>query len=400
MTRDFYNQRREDSHSDSRSSSSRRFEEERHSRPTRPRLNRDMVDRGWENGARQNHPDYRTRSDRNTHPPRDNRRPDQHTNRYSSQTSSNGRNPYAKRQDNYQPGERSPQGNNRHRPRSFESNKSTFDGQLHNQYERRGYSKQPYREDSRPGNSTNSQHPNSSTPYQGREQYRRTQRHDQTRDASSSRNFDRDQRQKRGYESDTRQPHSYDRDKRPSRNTSGASTRNTRWQSHPERRQNNHSDRSHAYARYKADQQLFEGDYEHFDRSNLAQAQNTQTHIGDHRPEERKVTQLQDGRVLKGKPGAQQKSDKFWTEIGQESDELLKQAESSAVQETATKQSVNPPLTASKKRKTNSRTHNASEPAREKKSTKTKVRQSTTSKPRSTGPKPSQRGFKWPTAEE
>ncbi len=134
MTRDFNNQRREDPQSDSRGSSSRRFEEERPSRPARPRLNRDMVDRAWENGARQNHADYRTRSDSNSHPPRDNRRPDQHTNRYSAQTSSNGRKPYGNRQDNYRPGERSPRSNNGPRPRTFESSMRTFDDQKYNQY--------------------------------------------------------------------------------------------------------------------------------------------------------------------------------------------------------------------------------------------------------------------------
>ena len=119
MTRDYNNQRREDPRSDSRGSSSRRFEGERSSRPARPRLNRDMVDRAWENGARQNHPDYRTRSDSKTPLNRDPRRPAQQTNRHSAQTNSNGRKPYANRQDNYRPGERSPQSNNGSRPRNI-----------------------------------------------------------------------------------------------------------------------------------------------------------------------------------------------------------------------------------------------------------------------------------------
>src|SRR5436309_9371554 len=101
MTRDFNNQRREYPQSDSRGSSSRRFEKERPSHPARPRLNRDMVDRGWENGARQNHADYRTRGDSNTQSTRDSRRPNQHTNQYSAQTGNKGRKTYGKRQANY-----------------------------------------------------------------------------------------------------------------------------------------------------------------------------------------------------------------------------------------------------------------------------------------------------------
>jgi hypothetical protein len=233
MTRDYNNQRREDPQSDSRGSSSRRFEEERPSRPARPRLNRDMVDRAWENGARQNHADYRTRSDSNTHSTRDNRRPNQHTNRYSTQTSSNSRKPYGNRQDNYRPGERSPRSYNGPRPRNFESSMRTFDDQHYNQYERRGYSKQPYQDDYRSGNSRNAQRPHPRTQYQGRDQYRGPQRREFDRDTSSPRNFDRDQRQDRAYDRDTRQPRSYDRDKRSSRNASGPDTHNPRWQSRP-----------------------------------------------------------------------------------------------------------------------------------------------------------------------
>src|SRR5215831_6842623 len=183
MTRDFNNQRREDPQSNSRGSSSRRFEEERPSRPARPRLNRDMVDRAWENGARQNHADYRTRSDSKTHSTRDNRRPNQHTNRYSAQTSSNSRKPYGNRQDTYRTGERSPRSNNG--PRTFESSTRTFEDQHYNQNGRRGYSKQPYQDDYRPGMSRNPQRPLSSTQYKGRDQYRGPQRREFDRETSS-----------------------------------------------------------------------------------------------------------------------------------------------------------------------------------------------------------------------
>src|SRR5436305_86243 len=152
MTRDFNNQRREYPQSDSRGSSPGRFEKARPSHPARPRLNRATVDRAWENGARQNHADYRTRDDSKTQSTRDNRRPNQHTNRYSAETGNKGRKPYGKRQDDYRPGEHSPQSNNGPRTRTFESNTRTFDGQHYNQNERHGNSKESYQDDYRPGN--------------------------------------------------------------------------------------------------------------------------------------------------------------------------------------------------------------------------------------------------------
>ncbi len=395
MTRDYNNQRREYPHSDSRGSSSHRFEEKRSSRPARPRLNRDMVDRAWENGARQNHADYRTRSDNKTHSTRDNRRPDQQTNRYSAQNNSNGHNPYGNRQDNYRPGERSPRRNNGSRPHKFESGMRTFDDQHYNQYERRGYPKETYQDDYHPGDSWNNQHPHARTQYQGRDQYRGAQRHEFERDTSSPRHHDRDQRQARSYDRNPRPPRSYDRDKRSSRNMSGPDTRNLRRQSRSERREDNYSNRPHEYSRFKAEQELFEGDYEQFGRSNFAQPHAQALHVS----KERNVRRLPNGRVLKGTPDEQQQKAEFWTEIAQESDELVKQVELSHAQEVTTQHSGDHLTVASTRRKTNPRTRKANESTQERKATKAKMRESKP-KARSTGPKPSQRGFKWPTPEE
>jgi hypothetical protein len=395
MTRDYNNQRRESERGHSRGSSSRRFEGERSSQPARPRLNRDMVDRAWENGARQNHPDYRTRSDSKTPLTRDNRRSDQQTNRHSAQTSSNGRKPYANRQDNYRPGERSPQSNNGPRPRTFESSMRTFDDRQYNQYERRGYSKQPYQDDNRPENSRNTQRPQSRSQYQGRDQYRGTQRREFDRGTSSPRNYDRDQRPSRDFGRDTRPTRSYDRDQRPSRSSSESNAKNPRWQSRPEKRNGTYSNRSHEHPRFEAEHELFEGDYEHFDRSNSARSHTPAPHL----PEEHNATRLPDGRVLKGTPGEQHKKAEFWTEIAQESDELVKQVESSHTQEAPTRHPSDLSTDASTKRHTNPHTRKASESKQERKTTKARGRQSTP-KARSTGPKPSQRGYKWPTTEE
>jgi hypothetical protein len=118
-----------------------------------------------------------------------------------------------------------------------------------------------------------------------------------------------------------------------------------------------------------------------------------------HRPEERKITRLPDGRVLKGTSGEQHRKAEFWTGIAQESDELVKQVESSHTQDASTKSPEDLPTATSSKRKPDSSTHIASDSKRERKTTRTRVRQSTP-KPRSTGPKPSQRGYKWPKPEE
>jgi len=154
--------------------------------------------------------------------------------------------------------------------------------------------------------------------------------------------------------------------------------------------------------RYEAEQELFEGDYEHFDKSNSAQPHTHQTKVDKYAPQrldEHNVTRLPDGRVLKGTPDEQHRDAEFWTEIAQESGELFKQVESSHIQEATTKDPADLPNAASTKRKPKPRAHTASDSTRERKTTKARVRQSTP-KPRSTGPKPSQRGYKWPTPEE
>src|SRR5258707_5469916 len=70
MTREFSKQRRDrsDERPPMRNQPPRRNSDERTSRPSplsrppRPRLSREMVDRGWESGAQQQHADYRPRN--------------------------------------------------------------------------------------------------------------------------------------------------------------------------------------------------------------------------------------------------------------------------------------------------------------------------------------------------
>ena len=60
MTRQFNQQPRDDSRPPSRRTPSR-YAEQQSARPARPRLNRAMVDRGWENGSPRHHADYHPR---------------------------------------------------------------------------------------------------------------------------------------------------------------------------------------------------------------------------------------------------------------------------------------------------------------------------------------------------
>ncbi|WP_146747144.1 hypothetical protein [Thermogemmatispora tikiterensis] len=65
MTREFENRRRDTFRFSARNQSSAngRYNPERSARPKRPRLNREIVDRAWQMGARLHHPDYQPRAD-------------------------------------------------------------------------------------------------------------------------------------------------------------------------------------------------------------------------------------------------------------------------------------------------------------------------------------------------
>lgn len=62
MIRNFDSNRRDNTRPSSRGQSSGRYGDSRPPRPARPRLNRETVDRAWENGASRDHADYHPRS--------------------------------------------------------------------------------------------------------------------------------------------------------------------------------------------------------------------------------------------------------------------------------------------------------------------------------------------------
>ena len=125
------------------------------------------------------------------------------------------------------------------------------------------------------------------------------------------------------------------------------------------------------------------------------------------------MTRLPDGRVLKGPRPAQRKNAQFWTGIANETEELVKQVETlvtsdaplgPVVSELAATPEVKPAIedaaqvsAADKKKETKAprkvRSRAASAIARSKKEAKKEK----AAKPRSSGPKPSQHGFKWPS---
>ncbi len=395
MTRDFNKQRRENERPYSRSSSSGRYGEKRSPRNARPRLNREMVDRAWENGARQNHADYRTRGDNTSQPPRDNRRRSQFSDQSSAQNSRNNRKPYGSHQDNYRHSERPSHSKHGPRARSVESGMRNFNEQR--------YIENEHRAGSRSGDSENTRYSGTRSQFNEREQYSGSQRRDRDRGPRQPRSYERDQRQlrdrDRDSDSDSRKSRSYDRDKRSSRNGPQPNTQNPRWQSRPPRRRDNFQRRSQEFARRGSEGELFEGDYEHFDATNGSPPLASQTEDSANAPqqtEERHVTRLPDGRVLKGPLSEQRRNGEFWTDIAHETAELVQPVEPLTATKAVSQHSTDLPTATPAKGKPKSRTHQASTEARGKKA---KIRQKNTPKSRSTGPKPSQRGYQWPAPE-
>ena len=390
MTRDFNKQRRDDVRPSTRNHSSGRYGEERSPRPARPRLNRATVDRGWETGAQRNHADYRTRSSNGNagQPTRDYGRRGQQSDRPSAQNGRNtqGRRPYENRQDNYRYDDRSPYGNRGPHSRSNDSDRRNFDEPRQN--ERRGYSDKYEQGGPRRDYRENTRYSDSRPSYRDRDQGRGFQQ----------RGTDRNNRQERDFKRDNRSPRSYERNNGPDRGGSRRDNRNPRWQSRPQGQRENYARQPQAYSNSSSPEELFEGDYEHFNSPDAPR------HPGEHnredednrgQVEERHVTRLPDGRVLKGPRRVQRKDEAFWTDVAQETDSLISEVHPA----TESEQVSDSPATSRRKNKKQTlpgtakdRTRKASEVTRARKSRG----KESAPKARSSGPRPSQRGFKWP----
>lgn len=316
MTREFNKQRRDDSRPSFRNKSSNR-DEERFSRTNRPRLSREAVDRGWESGAQQRHADYRPRNN-NGQMPRNNRRSE-----HTSTDNDRGHGPYNRRQEDYQDAsrryDRPHKSYQRARPQASGETRRNF-AEPHG--ERRGYSDRQY---NRPGfrNGPESRGHNGQ-PYR--------QRYDNRRD-----NDERD-RPARDFRSERRDGSFRKReDDRPRR---GPDTQNPRWQSRPQ----TFSRRSFNEREREPFQAQFEGDYEWLD-DNDAHDSSSRSNRRPYAPndrgyparrdryapqdEERHVTRLPDGRVIKGSRPQQRKEARFWTNINEGTEALLQHTQPS-----------------------------------------------------------------------
>jgi hypothetical protein len=339
MTREYNKPRRNDARPPFRQqSSSGRYGEEQSPRPGRPRLNREIVDRAWEQGAQTQHADYHPRT--NNGQGRQNWRSNQ--SEYSSyQNGAGADRPYGNRQ------------------RPYDNTRNRQDN-----YRRNGPAPQGYRGTPQP------QQPSEQDRYQGRAPRNRTneerpyQRYQDQRGMPNARS---------GYRSG------------PSRPYEGRAPREPR---------------ENAYR--PPYEKRFEGDYEHFgyqnDR-NPAPRSSERPQRGPrynrnepHQPtEERHVTRLPDGRVLKGPRPVQRKNAQFWTEIADDTEELMQQIPEppahDPVQEQAQADGTNGKRSSAREKKPR---------AAQNKDT-TRKKKTPSEGQSSTGLKPSQRGFKWPT---
>jgi len=319
MTKNFRNQPRENTGPFSRNTSSGRYREDQSSRPARPRLSRDAVDRGWENGASRAHADYRPRQSANRPPfqrpgqstpafersrqPYTHRSSEARRQSYDSPSSSFNQNGYQPRREPSprtgprrfnEPEQRvpgSPPGpyNKRWtREASTQSNGSTSHNQSRNRSQERGPSRFDTRRSGGPG----------------RQDYR---------EESRPRPFERSHKEEENF---ARGRRSYDphRQSRP-KSRRGYSETRQQYRGKPSERalswQEKTSDR--------AESAQFEGDYEQFDEPE----QMKYSERPPQPPYEKHVTRLQDGRVLKGSRPQQREQARFWTEVEEEAENLM-----------------------------------------------------------------------------
>ena len=391
MTRDYNKQRRDNARPFSRNQSSNRPGAERSPRQARPRLNRETVDRAWESGAPNRHADYRTRS--SGQPPRNkwhNNQPSQ-----SSEYAQHGRRPSGNTDRSF---ERTPRANPGSRSRSFDPNRRNFD-------DRRSYSSGPNRNGDRPEFRDNSRHHEQRPQYRDNAQSRSYQRPGSRGNDRQPRDFDPNYRSPRNagpgnFKRDNRSPRSSGGPDRPSYKAQRPGTQNPRWQSRPAAQRGNSFQNQQHFNEWTPENEQFEGDYERFDgprnqRRPAAQPPRRGKTPDRAQPEAevRDVTRLPDGRVLKGPRQAQRRNEQFWTEVADETEDLIDQVHPGS---TSTKmqadQQPEEALQETPKAQRKPRARAASAVKREKKPGARKGAART----RPTVLKPSQRGFKWP----
>lgn len=425
MTRNFSNQRRDDMRPTPRNTSSGNYRDERSSRPARPRLSRDAVDRAWENGATRRYADYRPRQNASTPPNQRQGRPSPAFERsqppyerrsygdrregYGAPPSSFQRNPYPQQR------ERRPEAG----PRRFNEpgyrapgNQSGPNGErwTRNPAPRRDDYRERYQDERPPRFNQRAERGD----YRERYQDERPPRFNQRAPGGPEPSHYRAEDRPRPFERSERERENFARGRRPGAPRPGRDTYNPRWQSRPgaQREYQSHQEPRREYPETSRERPYrppsrpgeaqFEGDYERFATDDLAE-----------RPEqtyEKHVTRLPDGRVIKGSRPWQRKQAQFWTEVEEESNALL--PSSSALPDQS--EQATPPKAQEAPAAKPARTRK--QPASQTRKVKTvKTTRASKAEPRNAkakagkkkaggpqGPvmRPSQRGFKWPAAGE
>ncbi len=400
MTRDFNKQQRDDARPPFRNTSSNRYGEERSPHPSRPRLNREMVDRAWENGAPRAHADYHPRTT-NGQAPRNNWRNNQNAQSSSYNGTGNYRgnsNRPGQRNNFQQDANRPYNGNQGPRSRSYDAN-NRYNADDQRFGNRRGYNDEPYRSGGRPGYDNRAQGSREPFRPQGNS---RPGFNNRAEPQGRGQGYGRNTYNGRGPERDNGyrtggfngQRSSYDDQRPPYRP-------NPREQSRPwVQREQREARSAQEY------NEQYEGDYEHFGGQDTPRQERNQprgpyqerprTFNQAENPPPRHVTPLPDGRVLKGPRTVQRKDAQFWTEIAGDADALVEQVHVPDGEVEKSNQPVEPEqLLETGEQDVPVETDVPRKPARRSPST-ARPKKAEGKKPRSTGPKPSQRGYKWP----
>lgn len=418
MTRDFNKQRRTDDRSSFRNSSSKQYGEERSTRPARPRLNREMVDRAWENGAPRVHADYHPRSTGQA--PRNNWRNKQNTHNTTENTQYNrSRGPQRQGQpDMYGRNSFQRFGSNQEQRQS----RSHFGAQPRDQrdtytersnstsrrpYGARDIDEQQFQSRSR---SYNQRGPRNEGHQQGGYPSSRPAR------APYGQKENRDRRNE-GYQEPRGRYHNGSRGNNSWRQDTSATERQPRRDQHQYKQfeRNERHDQKDYHNRQTSER--FQGDYERFtndappfkqtygQQEKPARQQNRPYKGTPHtqgkrqnfeQPEEKHVTHMPDGRVLKGSRPSQRRQAQFWTNVNDEADQLIPHTNDDADELAEKPQTEAPQILPF--RRTLPPTQATRSTGRRERSASLE-RRTKTKKPRSSsnGPRPSQRGYKWPS---
>ena len=419
MTREFNQDQRYDSRPPYRgSSSNNRYGAEQPSRPTtRPRLNRAMVDRAWENGAPHRHADYKPRHSNEAGTTQTNYGPNSQRNWRKPQPSEHSTNNYAshERGDSQRPSRYHDAHTQPHRS-DYSSNGYQGSRSYSAKPNNSSADQPPYRDQRSHGNEANTYrphngHPNfSHTPQdanRGRYNQEPRQQANYRDGASSYRtnptnrvNNGEDRRDQRTRPYDQRENSYHDNRFEGRQRTNSQEPRYPSYPATPGKPRENRNNRP---------SEQFEGDYEQFDHAPSHQPRNGRrqeerpphaqsTRTGKPPEVERHVTPLPDGRVLKGPRPVQRKNAQFWTDISQDTEKLVNQVQTP--EETAEtivdeQQAQTDTLPVEQSAPA---THVVSSRAKAAKRAASASRKGKTERPVANGPKPSQRGFKWPSS--